>query len=43
MTSWAFENKGQKISELFVSEETNIFPIFVQQIWYSEQALIKHF
>ena len=41
MTGWAFENKGQSISELFVSEGINIFPFFVQKICYSEQALFS--
>ena len=40
MTSWAFENKGQRISELFVSEGINIFLIFVQKICYSEQVAL---
>ena len=31
MTSWAFENKGLRISELFVSEGINIVLIFVQK------------
>ena len=39
MISWAIENKGQRISELFVYEGTNIFLIFVQKLCYSEQAL----
>ena len=29
--TWAFENKGHRISELFVSEGINIFLIFVQK------------
>ena len=40
MTSWTFENKGQRISELFVSEGINIFLIFVQKICYSEQVAL---